>query len=119
MFFNVQNMKDIISWSDFESVDIRAWTIIDVQDFPEARNPAYKVWVDFGKELWTKKTSAQITQVYSKDELLWKQILWVVNFKPKQVGKFMSEFLIMGVYTEEWVVLSSLERRVENGLKLL
>ncbi len=108
-----------ISWQDFESVDIRAWTITKVEDFPEIRNPSYKIWVDFGEELWVKKTSAQCTQIYSKQELLWKQILWVVNFPPKQVGKFMSEFLITGVYTEEGVVLSSLERKVENGLRLL
>ncbi len=108
-----------ISWQDFESVDIRVWTITKVEDFPEIRNPSYKIWVDFGEELWLKKTSAQCTQIYSKQELLWKQILWVVNFPPKQVGKFMSEFLITGVYTEEGVVLSSLERAVKNGLKLL
>lgn len=108
-----------ISWQDFESVDIRVGTIVDVQDFPEIKNPSYKVWVDFGEELGVKKTSAQITQIYSKEELLWKQILWVVNFPPKQIGKYMSEFLITGVYTEQWVVLSSLERKVENGLKLL
>lgn len=108
-----------ISWSDFEKVDVRAWTIIDVQDFPEIKNPSYKIWVDFWKELWIKKTSAQVTKIYTKEELLGKQILGVVNFPPKQIGKFMSEFLITGVYTQEGVVLSSLERKVENGLKLL
>lgn len=108
-----------ISWQDFESVDIRVWTIIDVQDFPEIRNPSYKVWVDFWPELWIKKTSAQITQLYSKDELTWKQILWVVNFEPKQIGKFMSEFLITGIHTDSGVVLSSLERGVDNGSKLV
>lgn len=110
--------KDLISWQDFESVNIRVGTIIEVQDFPEARNPAYKVWVDFGEEIGIKKTSAQISALYSKEELLWKQILWVVNFPPKQIGNFMSEFLITGVYTPQWVVLSSPERKVENGLKL-
>jgi tRNA-binding protein len=108
-----------ISWQDFEKVDIRVWTITRVEDFPEIKNPSYKVWVDFGEELWEKKTSAQITQLYTKEELIWKQVFWVVNFPPKQIGKFMSEFLLTGVYTEQWVVLSSLERRVENGLKLL
>lgn len=108
-----------ISWQDFESVDIRTGTIIDVQDFPEIKNPSYKIWVDFGPELGVKKTSAQLTKIYSQEELLWKQILWVVNFPPKQIGKFKSEFLITWVYTKEWVVLSGLERRVENGLKLL
>jgi tRNA-binding protein len=110
---------EAISWTDFESVDIRAWIIVDVQDFPEIRNPSYKIWVDFGKELWIKKTSAQCTEIYSKEELIWRQILWVVNFPQKQIGKFMSEFLITWVHTEKWVVLSSLEREVENGLKLL
>lgn len=108
-----------ISWQDFKAVDIRVWTIVDVQDFPEIKNPSYKIWVDFGDEIWVKKTSAQCTEIYSKEELIGKQILWVVNFPPKQIGKFMSEFLITWVYTEKWVVLSSLEREVENGLKLL
>lgn len=108
-----------ISWSDFESVDVRVWTIIDIQDFPEVRNPAYKIWVDFGEELWIKKTSAQITQIYTKQELIWRQILWIVNFEPKQIGNFMSEFLITWVHTDKWVVLSSLEREVENGSRLL
>jgi tRNA-binding protein len=108
-----------ISWQDFESVDIRVWTIIDVQDFPEINNPSYKVWVDFGEELWIKKTSAQITQLYTKQELIGKQILWVVNFPPKQIGKFMSEFLITWVHTENWIVLSNLERGVKNGWRLI
>lgn len=113
------NMKDIIFWEDFTKIDIRVGTIVDVQDFPEARNPAYKVWVDFGEEIWIKKTSAQITNIYCKQELIGRQILWVVNFEAKQVGKFMSEFLITGVYTDDGVVLSGLERSVENGAKLL
>ncbi len=108
-----------ISWSDFTSIDIRVGTIIDVQDFPEARNPAYKVWVNFWEEIWIKKTSAQITKLYTQEELLWKQILWVINFERKQIGNFMSEFLITGVYTDDGVVLSSLEKKVKNGLKLL
>jgi tRNA-binding protein len=111
--------KKTISWQDFESIDIRTGTIIDVQDFPEIKNPSYKVWVDFGGELWIKKTSAQISLLYTKKDLIWKQILWVVNFPPKQVGQFMSEFLITGVQTNQWVVLTSIERPVENGLKLL
>ena len=108
-----------ISWNDFESVDIRVGTITKVEDFPEIKNLSYKIWVDFGEELWVKKTSAQITKLYNKEELIWKQILWVVNFPPKQIGKFMSEFLITWVYTEEGVVLSALERLVKNGLKVL
>lgn len=109
---------ETITWNDFEKVDIRAWTIVDVQDFPEIKNPSYKIWVDFGKELWIKKTSAQVTKLYSKEELIWTQILWVVNFPPKQIGKFMSEFLLTWVHTDEWVVLSILEREVENWIRL-
>ena len=109
----------IISWSDFERVDIRVGTIIQVEDFPEARNPAYKVWVDFWQELGIKKTSAQITQLYKKENLLGRQILWVINFPPKQVGKFMSEFLLTGIHSPEGTVLATLERTVENGGKLI
>jgi len=74
-----------ITWNDFEKVELRAGTITDVQDFPEARNPAYKVWVDFWEEIWIKKTSAQITELYSKEELIGKQIIWVVNFPVKTI----------------------------------
>lgn len=108
-----------ITWSDFESVDIRTWTIIDVQEFPEARNPAYKVWVDFGEEVGIKKTSAQISQLYTREELIGKQILGVVNFPVKQIGNFMSEFLITGVQTEKGIILSSVEQWTSNGLKLI
>lgn len=108
-----------ISWNDFENVDIRVGTILEVQDFPEIKNPSYKIWVDFGKELWIKKTSAQVTKLYSKEELIWKQILWVVNFPPKQIGKFMSEFLLTWFYTEDGVILWWAQKRVENGLRLL
>ena len=108
-----------ISWDDFELVEIRVGTVVQVEDFPEARKPAYKIWVDFWSELGIKKTSSQVTELYSKDDLLGRQVLWVVNFPPKQVGNFMSEFLLTGVYTSEGIVLASLERRVENGVKLL
>lgn len=108
-----------ISWSDFESVDIRVGTIVKVEDFPEIKNPSYKVWVDFGSELWVKKTSAQITELYSKEELIGKQILWVINFPPKQIGKFMSEFLLTWVHSEEGVIIATIERKTENGKKLL
>ena len=110
---------ETISWQDFESVDIRVGTIIEVQDFPEIKNPSYKIWVDFGEELWTKKTSAQITKLYNKEELIGKQILWVVNFPPKQIGKFMSEFLLTGFAMQDGIVLSDVERKVENGSKLI
>lgn len=107
-----------ISWDDFEAIDIRVWTITEVQDFPEINNPSYKVWVDFG-EFWIKKTSAQITKFYNKKDLIWKQVLWVVNFPPKQIWNFMSEFLLTWFAMADWIVLWSTERRVENGSKLI
>ena len=108
-----------ISWQDFESVDIRVGTIVEVQDFPEIKNPSYKIWVNFGKDIGIKKTSAQITHIYRKEELIWKQILGVINFPPKQIGKFMSEFLLTWFKTDEGIILSTIERNVDNGLKLL
>jgi export-related chaperone CsaA len=108
----------MISWQDFEKVDIRIGTIIEVHDFPGARNPAYKLVVDFG-ELGIKKSSAQITSLYKKEELLNKQVMAVVNFPPKQIGTFMSECLVMGVYGEnKEVTLLQPERSVKNGSKV-
>ncbi|NDK09714.1 tRNA-binding protein [Candidatus Gracilibacteria bacterium] len=107
-----------ISWKDFEGLDMRVGTIIEVQDFPEINKPSYKVWVDFGKEIGIKKTSAQITQLYSKGELIGKQIIGVINLGPKQIGNFMSEFLITGVQTEHGVVLTTVDSNVLNGIKL-
>ena len=80
---------------EFEKVDMRIGTVVDVKDFPEARNPAYQVWIDCGADIGIKKTSAQITKLYSKEELIGKQVVAVVNFPPKQVGPFMSECLIL------------------------
>lgn len=85
-----------IDYLDFEKVDIRAGRIIDVQDFPEARKPAYKIWVDFGDTLGVKKTSAQVTQNYTPETLKGKLVAGVVNFPPRQIGKYMSEFLMLG-----------------------
>ncbi len=87
----------MITFKDFEKVDIRVGKIIEVLDFPEARKPAYKLKIDFGGELGTKKSSAQIVSNYSKEELLGKQVLAVVNFPPRQIGPFMSEVLTLGV----------------------
>ncbi|MBX9809280.1 tRNA-binding protein [Candidatus Gracilibacteria bacterium] len=109
-----------ISWEEFESVDIRVGTIIQVEDFPEARKPAYKLWVDFGGGIGIKKTSAQITTNYQKNELIGKQILGVINFPPKQIGTFMSEFLCTGFSREDnSIVLAIPEKNVENGAKLV
>lgn len=85
-----------IDYQDFEKVDVRVGRIVDVQDFPEARKPAYKIWVDFGDGLGIKKTSAQVTQNYTPDTLKGKLVAAVVNFPPRQIGKYMSEILVLG-----------------------
>lgn len=106
------------AFSDFEQLDIRAGTVIDVQDFPEARKPAFKLWIDFGP-LGIKKSSAQITKLYAKEDLLQKQVIAVVNFPPRQIGPFVSEVLVLGVYGKDGAVtLLQPERNVENGGKV-
>ncbi|MBM6551824.1 tRNA-binding protein [Marinomonas ostreistagni] len=108
-----------IEWSDFQKVDIRVGTIVAVDDFPEARRPAYKLQVDFGPELGIKKSSAQITDLYSKEDLLGKQVLAVVNFPPKQIGPIMSECLVTGLHRPDGsVVLSTVDMALPNGAKL-
>lgn len=109
-----------ITWQDFEKVDIRVGTIVKVEDFPEARNPAYILYVDFGLEVGIKKSSAQITNLYTKEQLENKQVMGVVNFHPKQVGPIMSECLILGFYNQDKsVVLVVPDTTVENGVRLL
>lgn len=108
-----------ISWNEFENVEIRVGTIIDVQDFPEARKAAYKIITDFGKEIGLKKSSAQITDLYTKEELMGKQIIGVVNFPPKQIGPFISEFLITGFAQQDGaIVLAVPDKSSINGAKL-
>jgi len=108
-----------IAWSDFEKVELRAGTILEVLDFPEARKPAYKLRVDFGA-LGIKTSSAQITKLYTKAELPGKQIVGVVNFPKKQIGKFMSEFLVTGFADENGdIVLTTLNGKVPNGSKMI
>jgi tRNA-binding protein len=107
-----------ISWDDFEKIEIRVGTITEVSDFPKAKKAAYKLSIDFG-ESGIKKSSAQITQLYPKDELKGKQIIAVVNFPPKQIADFFSECLILGVYTDKKeVVLLTPDKKVENGWKI-
>lgn len=109
----------MIDWEDFEKVEMRIGTIIDAKDFPEARKPAYRLWIDFGEELGVKKSSAQITKCYSKEELIGKQIVAVVNFPIKQIGNWMSECLVMGsLGKEKEVILLSSDKKVENGLRI-
>ena len=109
----------IISWDDFAQVELCVGTIVDVQDFPEARKPAYKVKVDFGPDIGIKQSSARVTELYAKEELLGRQIIGVVNFPPKQIGPVMSEFLLTGFYRPDGsVVLAVPDMHVTNGAKL-
>lgn len=108
-----------ISWSDFEKVDMRIGTIIEVFDFPEARKPAYQIIIDFGNDIGIKKSSAQITKRYTKEDLIGKQIIGVVNFPKKQIGSFMSECLVLGsVGLENDIVLLTSDISVPNGLRI-
>ena len=107
-----------ISWAEFEQVELRVGTVIEVEDFPEARRPAYKLKVDFG-EFGVKRSSAQVTHLYKKEELVGRQVLGVINFPPKQIASFFSEALITGFYLPGGeVVLAQPERAVPNGSKL-
>ncbi|WP_234109632.1 tRNA-binding protein [Chryseobacterium sp. R2A-55] len=111
-------LKPEISWSDFEKIDMRSGTVISVSDFPKARNPSYILEIDFG-ELGIRKSAAQITKLYSKEELIGKQIIAVVNFPRKQIANFFSECLVLGVYGEnKEVTLLSLSLEVGNGFQV-
>ena len=108
-----------ISFDDFLKVDVRVGTIVDVQDFPEARKPAFKLWVNFGADIGTRNTSAQITKYYTPDDLVGRQVAAVVNFPPKQVGNFMSEILVLGFPDPDGeVVLIGIDHEVPNGGRL-
>jgi tRNA-binding protein len=108
-----------ITWNEFEKVELRIGTILEVLDFPEARKPAYKVKVDFGT-FGIKRSSAQITKHYSKEELIGKQIVGVINFPIKQIGKLMSEFLVTGFADENGdIILAAVDQKVPNGSKLI
>jgi len=113
-------MNETISWDEFTKIELRTGIIRDAQPFPEARNPAYILKVDFGEELGIKKSSAQITDLYSTDELIGKTVVAVVNFPPKQIGPIMSECLVTGFYREDGnVVLCVPDKEVPAGTKLL
>ena len=108
-----------LTWSEFEKVDMRVGTIVEVSDFPEARKPAYQLTIDFGTEIGVRKSSAQITKRYSKEDLLNRQIVAVVNFPKKQIGKFMSECLVLGAVGQEGdVILLAPDFKIENGLRI-
>ena len=110
---------DTISWNDFEKVELRVGTVVNVEEFPEARKPAWKITVDFGKEIGIRRTSAQITVHYGPEDLVGRQIVGVVNFPPKQIGPVRSEFLLTGFPDERGdVVIAVPERPVPNGAKL-
>lgn len=110
---------ETITWQDFEKVELRAGTIIEVNDFPKARKPAYKLLIDFGTEIGIKRSSAQITKLYTKEQLLGKQVICVTNFPPRQIADFMSEVLTTGFILDDGeVVLSEPQQKVPNGTLL-
>ena len=105
-----------VTWDEFEKIDIRVGTIIEVEDFPEAIKPAYKIKIDLGRKIGIKQSSAQITDLYSKEDLLGKQVMAVTNLPPKRVGPFMSECLITGFYrNDRKVILAIPDNEIENG----
>src|ERR1700741_4136739 len=109
----------MITWDDFEKIDMRTGTIIEVLDFPKARKPAYKLTIDFGEEIGLKRSSAQVTAHYKKGDLLNRKVVAVVNFPPKQIADFISECLVLGVYDENKdVILLQPERIVKNGMRI-
>ena len=106
-----------VTWDEFEKIDMRVGTIMEVSDFPKARNPSYQIKIDFGI-LGIRRSAAQITTLYSKEQLIGKQVIAVVNFPPRQIANFFSECLVLGVYSDNAVVLLQPERNVGNGEKI-
>jgi tRNA-binding protein len=118
LLFLDKDFSMMITWDDFEKIDIRVGTILEVNDFPKAKRPAYQITIDFG-ESGIKKSSAQVTHLYSKEALMGKQVVAIINFPPKQIANFFSECLVLGVYTDQQeVVLLQPDKKVENGWKI-
>ena len=116
---NGEERSTTIAWSDFERVELCVGTVIAVDDFPEARKPAWKLTIDFGEALGTRRSSAQITDLYTKEALLGRQVMAVVNFPPKRIGPLLSECLVTGLHREDGaVVLIGPDERVADGTRL-
>lgn len=113
----MQHTEEVINWNDFTKVEMRVGTIISAEVFKEARNPAYKIVVDFG-EFGTRKSSAQITKLYSPEDIIGKQVIAVINFPPKQIATLKSECLIMGAVNGQEVTLLTTDKPVQNGLRI-
>ena len=110
---------ETISWQEFEKVELRAGTILEVKDFPKAKKPAYQLLIDLGEKIGIKQSSAQLTKLYSKEDLVGKQVICVTNFAPRQIANFISEVLVTGfILPDGEVILSSIERPVPNGTLL-
>jgi len=108
----------MITFEDFEKINMRVGEIIKAEPFKKAKKPAYKIWIDFGNEIGIKKSSAQITDLYDIDDLVGKQIIAVINFPPKQIADFFSEVLVLGVYGDNGVVLLKPDKKTKNGQKI-
>lgn len=116
-FLTIEIFDNMITWDEFQKIEMRVGTIVGAENFKEAKKPAYKIVVDFG-EFGKRKSSAQITKLYSPEELIGKQVIAVVNFPPKQIATIISECLILGAINEDEVTLLTTDKVVENGLRI-
>lgn len=112
-------MTNNLSWTDFEKIEMRVGTILEANNFPEARNPSYQLLIDFGIDIGQRKTSAQLTSLYSREELIGKQVVAVINFPKKQIANFMSECLVLGAVDGKDVTLLQPGKEVQDGLRIL